>query len=44
MYISGAPGCGKTALLRELHTHFVQVEQEKVQKQRKEPVSLFLTL
>ena len=30
MYISGAPGCGKTALLRELHSHFQNFEQENV--------------
>lgn len=30
MYISGAPGCGKTALLRELHLHFQTYEQENV--------------
>ena len=30
MYISGAPGCGKTALLRELHAHFENYEEENV--------------
>lgn len=30
MYISGAPGCGKTGLLRELHLHFQTYEQENV--------------
>jgi cell division control protein 6 len=30
MYISGAPGCGKTALLRELHTYFTKYEKSNV--------------
>ena len=30
MYISGAPGCGKTALLRELHGYFQEYERNQV--------------